>query len=125
MQEDYKSSLIYLGHLFALADGVKDASERELFKTLRISEKIDDEFYYALQDEIFASSNRKILKKGIQCLKRCEKDEILKAFAWLFRILDADDCLKVNEIRIMLFVLSHFDLTLEEVIRELRQNTTK
>jgi len=125
MQNDYQRSLIYLGHLFAMADGVKDEAERDLLKTLRASEKIEDKFYYDLQNEIYASSNREILKKGIHCLKRCEKEEILKAFAWLFRILDADDCLKVNEIRIMLFVLKHFDITLEQVINELRKNSKR
>jgi len=122
--ENYHKSLIYLGHLFTMADGVRDDMERDVLKTMRIVEEIEDRLYNTLNEEIAESNDRQILKKGIYNLQQCERDEILKAFGWLFRILDADDCLKVNEIRMMLFVLGYFDISFHQVIKESKKLPT-
>ena len=117
-QECLAKGIIFLAHLMSLADGVRDDTEIRALKRIRDYEEIPVEKHQSFQQQMYDLSNEEIYNEGVSALRDCDKAHQLRAFAWLYKIVEVDGNVDVKEARFMLQALNSLGLDLNEVIDE-------
>jgi uncharacterized tellurite resistance protein B-like protein len=102
----------------SVADGVRDDTEIRALKQIRSYEEIPMEVHQSLQQEMYDLSNKEIYKLGVEALNNCDSQHQLRAFAWLYKIVEVDGTIDVKEARFMLQALNSLGIDLNDVIVE-------
>ena len=63
-------------------------------------------------------TNEQIYHEGVAALRECDNGHQLRAFAWLYKIVEVDGSVDVKEARFMLQALNSLGLDLNDVINE-------
>ena len=98
--------IIYLAHLISVADGVRDDTEIRALKHIRDYEDIPVETHQSLQHQMYDLSNQEIYEEGVNALKDCSQERQMRAFAWLYKILEVDGNIAVKDAHFMLQALN-------------------
>jgi len=117
-QKNLAKGIVFLAHLMSVADGVRDDTEIRALKQIRNYEEIPMEVHQSLQQEMYDLSNKEIYTKGVEALTNCDTAHQLRAFAWLYKIVEVDGTIDVKEARFMLQALNSLEIDLNDVIDE-------
>jgi uncharacterized tellurite resistance protein B-like protein len=117
-QECLAKGIIFLAHLMSVADGARDDTEIRALKRIRNYEDIPVENHQAIQQKMYDLSNEQIYNEGVAALRDCDKAHQLRAFAWLYKIVEVDGNIDVKEASFMLQAINSLGLDLNEVIEE-------
>ena len=114
--DQFQKGILYLSYSIVLADGVAHETEEAAMTKIRKAEQISNRIYEQFSHDLQKSSEKEIYKTGIDSLKKCSKDEQVRTFAWIYKIMEADGLVHIKEARFMLYALKSFDVDIDDVI---------
>ena len=95
MKKDYHLGLLYLVHLLVSADGVVDETELKALQNIRKREKITDDVFSEFEQSVKVKKEKDIYQQGIEYLNKCDDEEKLNAFVFLYKMASCDKIMSI------------------------------
>lgn len=112
----YNNGLLLLSYLVTAADGILDDAEQKALEQIADHENIDRDYLANFIKYAQALPERSVYNQGLDEISKCDRDEKLRAFSWLYRISEVDGKVHVKEVRFLLYSLRQAGIDLDEVI---------
>jgi hypothetical protein len=114
-KKHYETGLLYLTHLVSLEDGIEDESEMLALEKIKAIESISEDVYQEFMEDKDALPKNDLYQLALDSLRQCKPDEIARAFAWIYAMIEVDGTIHVKEARFMMYIIKAFDLNLDKV----------
>lgn len=115
MNTNYHLGLLHLVHMLINVDGRIDEREMKMLQNIKQEESIDDTIFQGFARSIGAVKKQEIYSRGLTLLNGCTDEEKLCAFAYLFRLAEADNSIDMNEIRLLMSAIKQTNVEFEDV----------
>jgi uncharacterized tellurite resistance protein B-like protein len=116
MRKDYHLGLLYLVHLLVSADGVVDENELKALDFIKISEGISDVVFDEFEQNVKVKKERDIYQQGIEYLNKCNDEEKLNAFVFLYKMSEVDGRVHAKEVRLILYSMRMTGIEFDDVV---------
>ncbi len=114
--DHYRKSLLYLSYLIINADGVLDESESKALEKICEFEGIEKEMLDTFLEDVKKMTERRVYEISVDEIILCSEEEKVKAFAWLYRISEADGKVHAKEVRFLLYASRLMGIKLDDII---------
>ena len=81
----------------ALADGVAHDYEKKAIAQIKDHENIPEKLYSKFIRALDWNSDREIYQKGINFILHCKPQKRLRALAWVYKVIEADNYVDIKE----------------------------
>ena len=115
--DSFGTSLLYLTFSVALADGVRMRAEEKAINRILEHENISESMYQKFIADSEKLSVDEMHQIGIEAIKKCQPTDRLRAYGWIYKIMEVDGRVDVREAKFLLYALKDSDIELDEVIR--------
>ena len=112
----YHEAVLFLTHLIVYADGELDETEVKALSQICEHESIAPEYYDEFSKKIQGMHERDMYLEGIESVSKCNEQEKLNAFSWLYQISEVDGKVHVKEVRFLLYSIKKAGIEFEDVI---------
>ena len=110
--------MLYLVHLLVSADGVVDETELKALQNIRKREKIGDDIFREFEQSVKVKKEKDIYKRGIEYLNKCNDEEKLNAFVFLYKMTEVDGRVHVKEVRLILYSIKITGIEFDDVVNK-------
>ena len=122
---DYKQqSLLYLCYVVMHSDGVIQNQEDRVLKNIIEFERVSEDSLAEFNKDIQKKSLEELRKIGMDGLINASRKDQIKTFAWIYKMIYADDEVNVKEAQFLMNTIKPTNISyseIEKVAKELPQ----
>ena len=111
-----QQALLYLSHSVSIADGVSHELEKESIQRILDHESIPDQIVGDFTGLLPGKSAREIQEQGIGFLDQCDKPSKLRILAWVYKVIEVDGMVHIQEAKWLLDVIAKSGIDLDEMM---------
>ena len=115
-ENHFSNGLLFLSYLVIASDGVIEEMEIVALNKICEHEGVSLTHLSNFIRYCKVLPEQDVYNKGLDELGMCNDEEKLRAFAWLYRLSEADGMLHVKEVRFLMYSLRGTEIELEDII---------